>query len=369
MKRPHNINPTLQTIRALICYKNFAAPIGISHIGLGVSALNTSQVLRNAGIWVDVTTATSAKQLEERIGEINEAALEAGHLQLSHVVVSAPWIGSREFHTMISRNPQINFACISHSNVAFLHADANGVALLRAYLHLQQEWHNFTVGANSRKFCDWAHRTYGYRLTLLPNLYNLRQTDGRNLRSRPSYSDGAVLRIGNFGAMRILKNNMTAAAAALEIHARLGGDTEFWLSLGRARGAHGVINAIDQMAKGVRGFTVKYDTWETWPEFTATVRHMNILLQPSFTESFNMVSADGVSQGVPSVVSDAIEWAPDNWKACPDDALDIANKAVSLLYDPAAASEGWQALEQHNQTGLRSWLKWFLPNLQSIIVS
>ena len=33
---------------------------------------------------------------------------------------------------------------------------------------------------------------------------------------------------------------------------------------------------------------------------------MNLLIQPSFTETFNMVTADGASESVPSVVTDAI---------------------------------------------------------------
>lgn len=357
MTRPHALSPSPDTARVLIAYKNFAAPIGISHIGLGVSAMNTSQVLRSAGVWADVMTATSAAQLEQRIDATIDDALKMGQTQLSHVLVSAPWIPTNEWTRIVSKYPNISFGCISHSNVAFLHADANGVRLLREYIGLQHQWHNFVVGGNSSKFCEWAHRAYGSRLTFLPNLYNLGHTDSRTMRTRPPYKCG-TLRVGNFGAMRILKNNMTAAAAALEVHGRLGCDTELWLSSGRAKGNESVVKAIDQLTQGVKGFTVKYNTWETWSQFTATVRHMNILLQPSFTESFNMVTADGVSQGVPSVVSDAIEWAPQNWQASADDALDIANKAIALLHDPSAACEGWQALQMHNELGLRNWKGW-----------
>ena len=66
---------------------------------------------------------------------------------------------------------------------------------------------------------------------------------------------------------------------------------------------------------------------------------MDLLLQPSYTEGFNMVTADGIAQGVASVVSDAIAWAPKNWQAETDDAIDIANKAVGLLHDPGAVDD------------------------------
>ena len=55
--------------------------------------------------------------------------------------------------------------------------------------------------------------------------------------------------------------------------------------------------------------------WQSWPKFRQSVAHMHLLLQPSYTESFNMVTADGVAEGVPSVVSHAIDWAPEHWKA------------------------------------------------------
>ena len=51
---------------------------------------------------------------------------------------------------------------------------------------------------------------------------------------------------------------------------------------------------------------------------------MHVLLQPSFTESFNVVTADGIAEGVPSVVSDAIDWVPRRWMAKADDPRDVA---------------------------------------------
>jgi hypothetical protein len=82
---------------------------------------------------------------------------------------------------------------------------------------------------------------------------------------------------------------------------------------------------------------------------------MHLLMQPSYTESFNMVTADGVAEGVPSVVSEAIDWAPEHWKAMMDDVLDIARVGRYLLSDPYAQREGLDALKSHNSEGLLSW--------------
>jgi hypothetical protein len=82
---------------------------------------------------------------------------------------------------------------------------------------------------------------------------------------------------------------------------------------------------------------------------------MHLLLQPSYTESFNMVTADGVAEGIPSVVSDAIDWAPDDWKANVDDVLDISRVGRRLLCDPHAAMDGLRALESHVAGGIRAY--------------
>jgi hypothetical protein len=109
------------------------------------------------------------------------------------------------------------------------------------------------------------------------------------------------------------------------------------------------------MLQGLPDVSLTLNGWQSWPNFRKTVSHMHLLLQPSYTESFNMVTADGVAEGVASVVSEAIDWAPDDWKANVDDVLDIARVGRRLLCDPRAAEEGYRALEEHVADGLHSY--------------
>ena len=48
---------------------------------------------------------------------------------------------------------------------------------------------------------------------------------------------------------------------------------------------------------------------------------------------------------MPSVVSEAIDWAPDDWKADVDNVVEIARVGRHLLHDPRAAHEGLRALK------------------------
>ena len=68
-----------------------------------------------------------------------------------------------------------------------------------------------------------------------------------------------------------------------------------------------------------------------------------------------MVTADGVAEGVASVVSSAIDWAPRYWQACADTVLDIARVGRQLLRDPYAAFDGYRALQSYNRAGLAAW--------------
>jgi hypothetical protein len=332
-------------LRVILAYKNFAANRAVSHIGLGVTALNSAKTLRDAGATTDVWAITNSQNLGERL---QAAQAEA---PVSHVVVSAPWIPTAELEQLTAEHSETKFAVNCHSNLGFLQADPGAMRLVREGLELQRSTWNFQVSANSERLANWVGDTYGTSCAYLPNLYHLDQMAGPN---RTLFS-GGTLRIGAFGATRPLKNFMTAAGAALEIASRMRVDLEFWMSSGRNEGGGPLVNAIQQMTTGLRHVRVVENGWQTWPQFRQTVRHMHLLLQPSYTETFNVVTADGIAEGVPSVVSDAIEWAPSGWKARVDDVHHIAVIGQKLLGDKRAARHGLKALRSYNARAVGVW--------------
>jgi hypothetical protein len=331
--------------KVILAYKNFAANRNISHIGLGVSAINTAKVLRQHGIAAEVWPIVSPADLASRLE--GSAA--------THVVISAPWIPTADLQQLSNRYPDVSFAMNCHSNVGFLQADANGVKLLREAMELETGTFNFHVSGNSRKFCRWVVASFGVPCTYLPNLYYL---CGIPKSHRPVWR-GGVLRIGAFGATRPLKNFMSAAGAALEISRDLKADMELWVSAGRTEGGGDtILRAAQALFAGVPHAKLVLNGWQSWPQFRQTVATMHLLLQPSYTESFNMVTADGIAEGVVSVVSTAIDWAPDYWKADVDEVVEIARIGRQLVADPKAPADGLACLIDHNQTGLAAWLEY-----------
>ena len=327
--------------KLILAYKNFAASKNISHIGLGVSAINTAKVLRRVGFRVEVWPIVRALELKNRLRA--EPA--------SHVVISAPWIPSRDLQELTEAHPDTQFAVNCHSNVGFLQADTNGVKLIREAMEIEAGTFNFHLSGNSNKFADWIQSAYGLPCAYLPNLYYIDQGAAHH---RPLYH-GGVLRIGAFGATRPLKNFLSAAGAALSISRHMKADVELWLSAGRTEGGDTVLRSAHAMLDGLGNIKIVENGWQSWPKFRQCVANMHLLLQPSYTESFNMVTADGIAEGVPSVVSQAIDWAPEHWKAKMDDVVDIARVGRALLGDTHAAKDGLHALGRHNQEGIGAW--------------
>lgn len=333
----------------LLVHKLFGAAKRLSHIGLGVAAVNTQKVLRREGLQANIIAISSSAEL-------------AGYLdsrEQDKVIISAPWIPTVEIASLAEIHPETHFAICCHSNVGFLQADRNGVKLIRELLDLEQTSHNVHLAGNSKRFCDWIKAAFGKPCAWLPNLYYLDEHSCERIYQHPIGHSGP-LRIGIFGATRPLKNLMTAAAAAIEISRSLRIPLEIWLSAGRAEGGGETVwNAISEIIQGLPNVQIKSNSWQTWPAFRRTISHMHLMLQPSYTESFNMVTADGLAEGIPSVVSSAIDWMPRHSQADVDDACSIARVGRHLLHDPHAASEGLSALKRYVSEGVSAYRCYF----------
>jgi len=335
-------------LRVGIAFKNFASWTGLSHIGLNVAALTNARVLRRHGI---KTSVLPVKHNIDLVDEIKDYEREHQH-SFTHVIISAPWLSEMDMESLIEGFPRIQFVIESHSNVGFLQADPLGMRHLLDALELAKTHDNIRVGGNSLRFVRWMEKVYKTKIVYLPNLYPLSGVVEK------TWDGVSTVKIGIFGAIRPLKNFMTAAAGAAAIQAILDVPVEIHMSFGGEGDGGDVGRAIVAMCSGIQGITLVKHPWRPWEEFVEIVGKMDLLLQPSYTESFNMVTADGIYCGVPSVVSSAITWVPEDWKADSDDAMDIARVGVNLLSQSCAALEGFRCIERQNDEGVKHWLQY-----------
>lgn len=347
------VNPTTlvpSNVKLLICPRKRGYGYGysaVSHTGLATSATNTARVLRNIGVNVVV------RPVDNFEGIVSAIKSESP----THVVINALWLPTEQLAKLITTYYNITFTTLVHSNIAFLQVEPTGIKLLREAMDLElSSIGNYNLSANSRLGVKGIQDAYEAPITYLPNLYFLDDT----VRTyRPKWH-GGTLRIGAFGALRPLKNPTGSAMAALAIASNLGTNLEFHINTGRTDGGGSdtLLFSLRAIFQGLPNARLVEDVWQQWGGFRRLVRHMHLLLQPSFTETFNVVTADGVAEGVPSVVSDVIEWVPDHWKVAPDNTNDIARVGRGLLSDAHTGEDGVRALLEHDRMGVTEWVKW-----------
>ena len=320
-----------------IFFKDFAHWVRSSCVGLNVAGYTTAKYLRSKGINAQAFAVRHNIDVVQTIEKY----------RFTHVVISAPWLTLFDLKSLVTAFPDIKFAVLSHSNIGFLQADPNAIELFRKYAEFADTVDNFTVGGNNKPFVEWFKSVYNENCILLPNLYPVQ-------RRLAKVWDGTYLKIGAFGAIRPEKNFMTAAAAAMVIHSLLKVPMELHMSTGGDGCKSTTLPAIEEMVKDVEGVKLVRHEWQHWDSFIQLIAEMDLLIQISYTESFNMITADGISVGVPSVVSEVIRWCPDDWKADTDDVIDVANVGMQLLGFPTG-TEGSDALIQHNKTSVLYW--------------
>lgn len=335
-------------IRLLICYKNFSKETGISHIGLGITGAYSAKTLRANGIYAEAMPVYGADDLAAYI-----ASQESGPRPITHVVICAQWIPVQFLASMLARKfPHITFAQNCHSNVGFLQAEPPAIKLLRDVIDMEATLPNLIASSNNLRLCTALHNMYGKPITHLPNLYFL---SGKEPNQRPFYN-GGVIRIGCFGSLRVYKNFSTCVAASVELISRLKVQGEIWINSGRNDGAGDVVyRTAKAWTDGLPNVTLKELPWASWADFKRVVGSMNLVMQVSYTETFNNVVADSISNGTPCVVGPSIEWAPKTWIAEPDDSSNCADIARHLLTDPYASSDGYAALQSYISKGLPYW--------------
>lgn len=337
---------TMKRIRVAIVYRSTTDAPGCSHAGLGICAINSSKTLNQHKIHCHSWPVVNAESIITRL----RAAPDT-----SHVVIQAPWVATEKLFQMGQLFPDVQFLVNCHSNVGFLQAEPEAMKKMLELVDLEQSSPNLHCGGNSEEFCNWVRMAYQAPCTCLPNLYHL---NAHAEAHRPLWN-GGLLRIGIFGAPRPQKNVLTGVAGAIEIAQSLKAQTEIWVNAGRDESHGKTILKACRMAIDRNPFcTYKEFPWAPWPEFRRHVSSMNLLIQASYTESFNQVTADGIATGVPSVVSPAIRWAPKHWMCDVDSANSVAHVGRALITSPYTQRDGLKALREHNYFGLVEWKRY-----------
>lgn len=219
----------------------------------------------------------------------------------THVIIEALWVVPSKFKVLTMLHPNVEWIIRLHSDIPFLANE--GIAIDWIYQYLEYE--NVKVSINSKR----ADREFGVvtkkDFLYLPNYYPV----GFFNKNKPSKRDKKFLNVGCFGAVRPMKNHLLQAFAAIEFANKNNKILNFHINIGR------VENNGDPVLKNLRSLfennpehNLIEHKWMVHSDFIEVVQRMDIGLQVSFSETFNIVTADMVNNNIPVVVSNEISW-------------------------------------------------------------
>lgn len=297
---------------------------------------------------------THAKIVE--VHDNNDIDREVQKFKPDVVIIEALWVVPEKFDVLRCLHPKVKWFCHLHSHMPFLALE--GIAI---------EW---IMGYANRHIGLIANSVESYealRCILKPNkihyLSNVYITHPRRAHLHCG-AESKVMNIGCFGAMRPMKNHLLQALAAIEFARIMGMKLRFHINGSRIEaGGSPVLKNLDRLFKLTpHTELVQHDWLEPEAFLDILQKDIDLGMQVSLTETFNVVCADYVTAGIPIVVSKEVSWASPESKA--DD------NSIPSIIDTMAHAWGNRKLVDENQGRLikksreaqESWYK-FIHNL------
>jgi len=332
-----------------------------AHVGLSTGLYNSvkfvNDMLNSAGIESKLFVAIDNNCIDR----------EVRNYQPTHVIIEALWVVPTKFHILTQLHPTVNWIIRLHSEMPFIAAEGIAMDWIADYVRFAK----VNMAVNAPRMLDetrfylkhiygWSDEHTNQRVTYLPNFYPQDYTKPKS-KSSNSYID-----ISCFGAIRPLKNHLLQALCAVQFADSIGKKLRFHVNAGRIEmKGEPMLNNLKGMFQHLAdsGHQLISHTWVPREEFLEICAKMDMGMQVSLSETFNIVAADHLSQGVPVVGSREIPWASSLFTADPVESRDIVKK-LSRTWDCPWINVKLNQFELTNYTDKTRdiWVKYFNIN-------
>lgn len=261
-------------------------------------------------------------------------------------IIEAIWVTPTKLKELQDLHKRVKFVVLVHSEVSFLANEGNAIEWIFDYNDLDHAFPGFNSERTFRQFQE-----LGIMDVYLPNVYLDVEFKGREKRDHCG-----TINVGCFGAIRPFKNQLIQAMAAVTFANRNNWHLHFHMNTTRAeQGGESVLKNIRALFETNKHELIEHG-WKTREEFFELISRMDICLQVSLTESFNITAADSVHENVPVVVSPTIDWMPGDQQADTEDIEDIVKKMEkSIVNRNAVVRKSVRYLNRYNDRALDAW--------------
>ncbi len=283
------------------------------------------------------------------------------------VVIEAYWVVPEKFEILTKLHPTITWVIRNHSPIPF----ASMEGIIADWSLRYMDFPNVVLACNDvradREFRhliglykpEWKDELFS-RCVYLPNYYPIHFTP------RPHLPKSDSVDIGCFGAIRPLKNQLIQAVAAVEYAAKIGKKLRFHINATRIEGrGDAILNNIRKLFALLPDAELIEHDWMTHDLFIELVRTMDLGMQVSYSESFNIVAADMVVNGVPVVTSPEIHWVNCLFRADPNDSSSMVaalERASFVNTELHFINPNINALHNYDNESIERW-RTFITNI------
>jgi hypothetical protein len=327
-----------------------------NHQGLSTGLFNSASFVN------DMLNGNGVQSKMVVVPDNNYIDREVTAYRPSHVIIEALWVTPSKFSILQKLHPSVKWIIRLHSEMPFMAGEGMAMDWIGDYI----EFRNVLIGVNAPRMMRETKlflqtknpsKNIDDKILYLPNFYP------QEYISKSFDKNKDTIDIGCFGAVRPLKNHLLQAFGAIEFADSIGKKLRFHVNAGRIEMQGG---PVLRNLKGVfqhlsdRGHVMINHNWTHRDEFLKLCGSMDIGLQVSYSETFNIVGADLISQGVPLVGSSEIPWAVTAFTADPTSSEDIANKLKTAYRFPWAnvKANQWSLTRYTNKT-IQVWAKYF----------
>jgi hypothetical protein len=281
----------------------------------------------------------------------------------THVIIEALWVVPSKFTILQKLHPTVHWIVRLHSELPFLAGEGMAMDWIADY----SDFSNVSIGVNAprmmREVQTYIHArkptiNVDEKVIYMPNFYPQEYKSPRKIDKKKDSID-----IACFGAVRPLKNHMVQAIGALDFASRIGKKLNFHINAGRIEMNGGpVINNLKSMFEQLSdsGHQLINHQWTPREQFLELCSSMDIGLQVSFSETFNIVGADLISQGVPLVGSDEIPWKIPAFCSDPTDSKHISDTLMlAYKYSWINVKTNQWSLKRYTSETADIWARYF----------
>ena len=268
--------------------------------------------------------------------------------QVNYVVIEALWVVPEKFDILQKLYPNIKWIIRLHSHIPFLANEGIAMDWLQRY----DLYENVFIGVNYYPAKESLEKILGKKVLYLPNYYPISEPEQK------VFHDESLLEIGCFGAIRPMKNQLIQAIAAIRFAEELNKDLFFHINIARVeQKGEEVLKNIRALFNGSRATLVEHP-WLNHSDFVKLVKSMDLGMQVSLSETYNIVAADFVNQEVPIVTSSEIEFI-NHYSHCSTKDINSIIKALKFAYDypKLNAWRNKQMLRSNSEKARKEWLK------------